>query len=142
LGESAGKLGVVEGVELGAGDRPAHLEAEVFAHLFRDEVVVARDHLHLDAEAVQPAERICRVGLRTVHERQEARQREVTFVVSRELRPSVRGPRGDGDDAAALPEQPVQHGMGLQCDDRAPSEHLFRGALDDDAPLGALLHKH
>ena len=58
------------------------------------------------------------------------------------MRLTIGGPRGDGDDAAALREQPVELGPRLRRHDRAPGKHLFGRALDDDAALAVFLHEH
>ena len=106
---------------------PATVEADVGADLLRDAVVVAGDDLDLDVEAPEAVERLARVGLGPVDEREEAGERRGRARRRRSgvVRPS-RGARGDGDHAAAGGELRVEHRLRLRGDARAACEHRSR----------------
>ena len=74
-----GERVVVELLELGACERAARSEADVRADLLSHAVVVARDHLHLDLQPRKPRERRPRVGLRAVHEGEQAGEPEASL---------------------------------------------------------------
>jgi hypothetical protein len=84
----------------------------VGADLLRDAVVVAGDHLDRHVEAVQPVQRLVRVSLRAIDEREEAGEIEVVLVLfGQGFAAAVGDAGGDGDHAAAFGELSVDDGL-------------------------------
>ena len=84
-----------------------------------------------DVEAPEAIECLAGVGLRTIDEREEAREVQIVLVVGRHGRAAVCGARGDGDHAAAGGELAIEHRLGFLRDPGAAGEHRLRSALDD-----------
>ena len=113
-------------VELGAGERPVHGQADVGADLLRDAVVVAGDDLHLHVKAPESVERRLGVGLRAIDEGEKPHEVQVALVVGVQGCAAVGRARGDGDHAAAGGELAFEHRVRLWRDLRAPGEQRSR----------------
>src|SRR5439155_23788977 len=95
--------------------------------------IVAGDDLDRDAKTVEAGERLLDVGFGRVGEAEEALEREAALVVSAETLGRERT-AGDGNDACAGGEQPVEGRLGLAGDVRAAGENTFGRALCDQQP--------
>lgn len=143
-------------LEFAAGEglaRDAHLAGDGAHH----GVVVAREHLHLDAVVLQLADGACGRGLRRIEEGEEADEHHVALVPDREVVLLAEETAvGDGQHAQPLVVHPfadrlcrrnplggeLPHGAAL-LGVRADLEHLLHGPLGDDLPLArAVLDDH
>ncbi len=94
-------------------ERAEDLEPDVLAHLDRDEVAVAGDDLHRDAEPAEPRERGTGVGLGPVDEHEEPGEREVLLVGVGDRRETGRGSRAaTAIDAGAAAVEVGERGRG------------------------------
>src|SRR6185312_3157531 len=105
------QAGVVEGIDVGAGQGSAGGQPEVGADLLGDHRVVPGGDLYGDAERCQSAQRVGGAGFGWVEEDQEAVEVQVVFVGGGE-RGRRRRAAGDRDDAAAGGELQLQGGLG------------------------------
>ena len=95
-----------------------------------DLAVVSGDDLDRDAETVEAGERLLDVGFGRVGEGEEAVEGEVVLVVGVEAVARERA-AGDGNDARAGGEEPVEGRLRLGGHGRAAGEDGFGGALGD-----------
>ena len=99
--DGGGELGVVEGVEVGAGERAARVEAEGAADRLGDEGVVAGDDLDGDAELGESCDRVGGGWLGLVEEHEEPGEGQVVLVVDGERGQLGSDAAGDGDHTVA-----------------------------------------
>src|SRR5205823_4895886 len=120
----------VQRLDLAACHDLPRVEADLAAEVGCDLTVVAGHDLHGDAKTVEAGERLLDVGSGRVGEAEEALERKAALVVSAETLASERT-AGDGNDARAGGEEPVECRLGVGGRLCAAGEDGFWGALRD-----------
>ena len=77
------QLGIVELRDPAAEQDLARRELDLVADLAGDDLVVAGEHLHLDAVQAQRGDRLARALFRRIEKRDVAKQREIALVIDR-----------------------------------------------------------
>ena len=142
LVDRVGEFGVVEPVEVGAGERPARADPERVAHRLGDERVVAGDDLDGDAQLGQPGDGVGSRGLGLVEEHQEPGQAQVVPVVGADVAELAGVAAGDGDHPVAPVELGREHAAGFLGDVDAAVDDGLGGALGDEESIAIAIDQH